>query len=558
MSVLRLLLDHPLSALDEAKRAISSCLQRFRWIESGIALIAGAVATLGHAPFYFAPLYFIAIVILIRMLDLAALRSNRIAAAFGLAWWFGVGHFTSGLYWLSAAFAYDFGAWGSLAGACAVLALAAVLACFWGAGCALAITLWTRDFRRVPVFAAAVASSEWLRGVAFTGFPWLLPGYVWPAGEPVSQSASVVGIYGLSALTLLFAAAPVVLWDRATKPARRFAPLLFPVIVFAGLWIWGGARLAQSPATQSDPPVVRVADSGLRQADKWIERPDQEFRVLQHYLAASGAAGEADIIIWPEGAIPSVNSFVLENAALMDALGAAISERTLVLGLTRRAQRGERLAYYNSAVVIANANGRPEMAEIYDKHRLVPFGEYIPFWRVFSGLNIAPLQRIGTGFEPGASPPRQVRLPNAPAATILICYEAIFPGLAPRGADRPAWIISLTNDAWFGDGAGPWQHFAIARYRAIETGLPMARAASGGVSAIVDSHGRVVAANRGAGFAEARLPAPLPETLFARFGLATAALLVLIIALLRIVPIRAQARAAGKQATTRGSSGPSV
>ena len=283
---------------------------------------------------------------------------------------------------------------------------------------------------------------------------------------------------------------------------------------------------------------MRVADSGMSQADKWAERPDQEWRVLQRYLEASGPASEADIVIWPEGAIPAVNSYALENASLLNALAAAMGERALVLGLTRRAPRGERFVHYNSAVVINSASGVAEVADIYDKHRLVPFGEYIPFWRLVSGFNIAPLQRIGAGFEPGARAPRRIVLADAPAATILICYEAIFPGLAPAGDDRPGWIISVTNDAWFGDGAGPSQHFAIARYRAIETGLPMARAASGGVSAIVDAHGRVVAAHQGAGYAQARLPSSLPAPLYARFGLMSAAPLILILTLLRFFPIR--------------------
>jgi apolipoprotein N-acyltransferase len=313
------------------------------------------------------------------------------------------------------------------------------------------------------------------------------------------------------------------------------------------LWSWGSWRLAQPISVGSNQPVVRVADSGLRQAEKWIERPDQEWRVLQRYLEASGPLGEADIVIWPEGAIPAVNSYALENPRLLQSIGAAMGERTLVLGLTRRARLGERFVHYNSAVVVNNAAGVAEIADIYDKHRLVPFGEYIPFWRIFSDFNIAPLQRIGVGFEPGARPPRRLAVPDGPTATILICYETIFPGLAPRGHDRPDWIISVTNDAWFGGGAGPLQHFAMARYRAIESGLPMARAASGGVSAIVDSHGRTVAANRGAGFARAELPAPLPATLYARYGLATAALLVLLIALLRFVPTRIPASIARAQ-----------
>ncbi|MGE0531819.1 MAG: apolipoprotein N-acyltransferase [Hyphomonadaceae bacterium] len=506
------------------------------WLERAAAASAGAIATLGHAPFHIVPLYVVAVVILVRLLDRAALRPRRIASAFGVGWWFAIGHFATGLHWISSAFLYDFGVWGPLFGGGAILLLAALLACFWGLGSALAMTLWTSDMRRVPIFAVAVALSEWLRGNAFTGFPWLLPGYVWPAGEPTSQLASLVGVYGLSALTLLLAASPAVLFDSGIKPLRRLAPVLAGALVLALSWGWGWRRLAEPPPNALDLPVVRVADSGMSQADKWAERPDQEWRVLQRYLEASGLASEADIVIWPEGAIPSVNSYALENPLLLDALAAALGERALVLGLTRRAPRGEGFVHYNSAVVINSANGVAEIADIYDKHRLVPFGEYIPFWRLVSGFNIAPLQRIGTGFEPGSAAPRPIILPGAPTATILICYEAIFPALTPDGEDRPGWIISVTNDAWFGAGVGPSQHFAIARYRAIESGLPMARAASGGVSAIVDAHGRVMASNHGGGFAQAPIPAALAETPYSRFGLLATAPLVLLIALLRFLP----------------------
>lgn len=512
--------------------------KRVGWLARGIALTAGAAATLGHSPFYAVPLFVIAIVALVRLLDAAARRPRRIIAAFDLAWWFGVGHFASGLHWLSVAFSHDFGAWAIVLGAGAVLALSALLACFWGAGCALAMMLWTRDWRRAPLLATALTLSELLRGSAFTGFPWLLPGYVWSAGEPISQVASLVGIYGLSALTLLFAASISVLLDAKTTLSRRLTPLALVLGVFALTWSWGAYRLAEAPHSNSNRPVVRVADSGLSQHEKWRPDAEQEWRVLNRLVQASGSNNAADIVIWPEGAIPVVNFYALENRRFIEALGAQMGDRTLVAGLTRRVARSGDNLHYNSAVVIANAEGAPRIGAVYDKYRLVPFGEYIPFWRLFSTLNIAPLQRIGVGFEPGAHPPVRLVVAGASDATVLICYEAIFPGLVPRGEERPGWIISLTNDAWFGGGAGPLQHFAIARYRAIETGLPMARAASGGVSAIVDAHGRVVASNRGGNFAQATLPLALPETLYSRLGLIPIAVLLLLIALLRLVPAR--------------------
>lgn len=509
------------------------------WRFRGLAVVMGALATLGHAPFQVVPAYVIAVVALVWMLDAAAARARPLWSGFVTAFSFGLGHFATGMYWVSSAFLVDTTAWGPLWGVPATAALAAVLALFWGAGGALAIALWTPDLRRLASFALALCVTEWLRGHLFTGLPWLLPGYIWSPGEPISQLASLVGIYGLSLATLLVAAAPATIADQHAGAHRRFAPLIAAGLAIGLAWGWGAQRLAGAPI---DPPgaapIVRVADPGLSQAEKWAYAPDQEYRVLAAYSAVSGAAEEsrASILIWPEGAIPTVNFFMLDNSEFLAALGAVLGDRALIAGFSRCEPRPlcdgfwqgrgdpSRLRLFNSAAVIDGVGGQARVSpQIYDKHHRVPFGEYIPFWRQLSQIEalqgmLRPLQRIGLGFEQGAPPARLV-VPEAPPAVVLICYEAIFPGMTPRGAERPGWIVSLTNDAWFGDGSGPWQHYAMARYRAIEEGLPLARAASGGVSAIVDSFGRQVQANaRDGGFAEAQLPPALPETVFRRWG----------------------------------------
>jgi apolipoprotein N-acyltransferase len=522
-------------------------LQRF-----GLALIAGAVATLGHAPFQVTPAFVVAIMALVWLLDVATTQARPIRAAFATGFFFALGHMSSGLYWLSSAFNVDSDAWGPLWGVPATLALAAGMALFWGAGCALAALFWSRDLRRLPVLALALFSAEWVRGHVFGGFPWLLSGYVWAAGAPISQLASVVGIYGLTLLTLLFAAAPAAAADGQFTPAKRFAPVLAAALACGMAWGWGATRIASAPI---DPPgaqpIVRVADAGVSQAEKWRYSPDQEWRLLARYLQASGPADEnaASIVIWPEGAIPTLNFFMLDNPQFLAALGRGLGDRALITGLSRceptpacnawiYERRGDpdALRLYNSATVIDGVGGQARLSEqVYDKRRLVPFGEFIPLWSLVSQLNIAPLQRIGAGFEAGAQPTRLI-VPDAAPAVVLICYEAIFPGMIPRGAERPGWIVSVTNDAWFGDGTGPWQHYEMARYRTIEEGLPMARAASGGVSAIVDSFGRDVAStHRRGGFAQAQIPSALGETAFARWGFLLLPLLIVCVAALAFI-----------------------
>jgi apolipoprotein N-acyltransferase len=521
---------------------------RTPWQRRGIAVLAGAAATLGQAPFQLTAVYVAAIVLLVWLLDVSAAKERRLRSAFSIGWFFGVGHFATGLYWVSSAFNVDSDAWGPVWGVPATIGLAAGLALFFGLGALLSILLWTKDVRRIAAFAIGFFISEWLRGNVLTGFPWLLPGYVWTPGEPVSQLASLVGIYGLSLLTLLIAAAPAAIADGDAGAGRRFAPVLIAALLTGMGFGWGAQRLASAPIDlPGAQPNVRVADSGISQAEKWENRPDQEWRVLRRYLEATGPASDDNattIVIWPEGAIPVVNFFTLEDPNFVGAIGRALGDRVLIMGVTRREMQTDGLAYFNSAVVIDGVSGEARISQLYDKHHLVPFGEYIPFWSLVSNLNITPLQRIGAGFEAGPPPARLV-VPGAPSAVVLICYEAIFPGMTPRGEGRPGWIVVVTNDAWFGGGTGPYQHYAMARYRAIEEGLPLARAASGGVSAIVDAQGREVRATglRG-GYAEVQLPPARPETVFARWGVALLLTLLAIIAGLRLLP--GERRAAGK------------
>ncbi len=527
--------------------------KRSPWQRRGIALLVGATATLGQAPFQLSLIYIFALVVLLWLLDVSAARAPKMRSAFATGWFFALGHFITGLYWIVSAFLVDADTFGVGLGIVALIALAGGLALFWGFGCALMMLAWTRDIRRVAVFAVGLFIVEWLRGNILTGFPWLLPGYIWTPGEPISQLASIVGIYGLSLLTLLIAGAVAMIADGEAGAGRRFAPTIIAALVVGMIWGWGAQRIAHAPVDlPGAQPIVRVADSGLSQAEKWRYRPDQEWRVLARYLNVSGPPDDsrASILVWPEGAIPTLNFFALDNDQFLAALGRGLGDRALIMGISRcepypqcdAFMRGEGnasdLRLYNSAAVIDGVSGVPRLAQTYDKHHLVPFGEYIPFWSLVSRFNIAPLQRIGAGFTPGA-PPTRLIIPEAPPAVVLICYEAIFPGMVPGGDERPGWIINVTNDAWFGDGTGPYQHLAMAQYRSIEAGLPMARAASGGVSAIIDSFGRIVrsTSRRGAA-AEAQLPPAIAETTLSAWGNWLLIGLLLLIAGLRFAPAR--------------------
>ncbi|MBL8549813.1 MAG: apolipoprotein N-acyltransferase [Hyphomonadaceae bacterium] len=493
------------------------------WRGATLDFAAGAFGVLAQAPFHFVPALAVAFTIFIWRIDAIATERRRRRAAFARAFWFGFGYFLAGTYWISSAFLVDSDTWGPMWGIPATLAMGGGLSVlFWAPAFALAVPLWRPGWGRLALFALTLSLAEYARGHLFGGFPWNLVGYVWPAGGGVSQLAAYIGIYGLSTLTALAAATPASLTDEGAGRAGRLAPILAAALGIGLAWGAGLQRLAQAASpVPGASPIVRVADAGVSQRDKWQRLPDQEWRILERYAAVAGRPQDsrAQVVVWPEGAIPAVNFMPLENPAFLAAIGQALGDRALVIGFTRRAlnANGE-MQYFNSAGVIDGVGGEPRIAQIYDKNRLVPFGEFIPLWGLVSSANIAPLQQIGAGFTPGAPPTRLV-VPEAPSAVVLICYEAIFTGFVPRGAERPGWLISITNDAWFGRGTGPFQHYNMARYRAIEEGLPMARAASGGVSAIVDAYGRtVVKTGLEGGEVESQLPGEVAPTLYSRLG----------------------------------------
>ena len=486
---------------------------RTPWQRRGLAILAGAAATLGHAPFQLTLVYVAAIVAFVWLLDIASAKPKRLRSGFFTAFFFGLGHLTTGLYWVSAAFNVDSSAWGPVWGIPATLGLAAGLSVFFGLGGVLAMALWTRDVRRVAAFALAFFASEWLPRHAFGGFPWLLPGYVWTPGEPVSQLASLIGIYGLTLLTLLVAAAPAAIADRGASAGKRFAPLVVAGLIVGLGFGWGAQRLARASVDAPGAlPVVSVADSGISQAEKWANRPDQEWRVLTRYLDASGSPDDsrADIVVWPEGAIPTLNFWMLEDQNFLNAIGRGMGDRVLITGLTRRELQNDRIAYFNSAVVIDGVTGQPRVGQTYDKRRLVPFGEFIPLWNLIAGFNIAPLQRIGAGFDAGAEPTRLI-IPRRAAGRGADLLRSDFPGHGRQDGDESSRLDRDGHErcvVWWRLGPVPTLRNGadIARLR---RGCPIARAASGGISAIVDSYGREVAATNCEGgvlFAQAQLP----------------------------------------------------
>jgi len=498
------------------------------WRDRLLALGAGAAAALAHPPFGFLPgLFGYALLLYLTH------RSAGVRQAFFRGWLTGAAYFAISTWWVAEAFFVDMRqAWMA---PFAVFFLAGGLALFWGAAAALYRWLRPQGVLRVLVFAGALAGFEWLRGHVLTGFPWDLPGETWRAGSAPSQLASVVGAYGLTWITVAIAASLALVRDGR----RGLIAVGVAVVALAGLYGYGSYRL--SNAVQGAGPLVRIVQPMVRQSAKYD--PELFAEIVGKYvrLTQTPAVRMPDIVIWPEGAIPAaINDYLSPGSWTLEAIhGALTPGQTLLVGAYRIEAGREAALYYNSLVALSAEPQGLTATAIYDKHRLVPFGEYMPMDKIMSRFGVKQMVHVGEGFTP-ALPPDPITPVGAPPLQPLICYESLFPGFTREGARRsgitPAWIVNISNDAWFGVTSGPRQHLNLASYRAIEEGLPMARATPTGVSAMIDAYGRVLPGKSldlgQAGVIDANLPPPAPTTLYRRWGEWPFALMMLLAAAL--------------------------
>jgi apolipoprotein N-acyltransferase len=464
------------------------------------AAVLGALAALALPPVHLVPVLFLAIPGL--FLLVAEAPNARRAALVGLAW--GWGFHLAGLHWLTNAILTEVERYWWLV-PIAVPALALPLGAFTVIP-ALVARLGAPGWPRALAFTAAWIAAEMLRGVLFTGFPWNLLGSVWAFGALPIQSVAWIGVHGLGLATVLLALAP--LFGRRGWLGAGVAVLAFAAFGLARLW----------PAEPEPQPVAVVLVQGnVAQETKW--REETRWPIFRRYIelteqgvgiAAAEAPASRILAVWPETASP----FLLANDPEAARLATQpLPPGALLLAGTVRAAFGAegRASQVWNSMAALDAEGR--LLEVVDKAHLVPFGEYMPL------RGLLPVRLVASALDFSAAPGlRTVALPGLPAFTGLICYEVIFPGRV-TGPERPGMLVNITNDAWFGVSAGPWQHLATARLRAVEEGLPLLRAAQTGISAVFDARGRTVArmglAETGvvvAPLPQARAPTPVSRT----------------------------------------------
>ncbi|MCK7613328.1 apolipoprotein N-acyltransferase [Roseibium sediminicola] len=508
-------LSHRLSALP------NTFLLAWGWQRRLLCVLSGALTALALPPFDFWPVLLVSFPCLVWLLD-GALEPGpgkgltKLRTGFALGWLFGFGYFLAGLWWIGSAFLVEADRFAWLM-PLAVLAMPAGLALFTGLGVAVAALVWSDRFRRILLLAACLTLADWLRGHVLTGFPWNTFGYGLSGSLTLSQAASLTGIYGLTFLVVAIGSAPALMAD--VRPlSNRLRAQLFAALAGLVLAGYGTVRLWQ-PAPPDTALDIRIVQPSIDQRDKW--RPELRDQIFQTFLDMSEAPlggdariGQNRLVIWPESAVPFL---LTQEPGALFRIGKVLGPATeLVTGAIRGEPGTDGVDYYNSVYLI---DGDGTVSGIYDKVRLVPFGEYVPLKPLLEKLGITNLAGPLAGFEAGYQP-RVLTTSESFSFLPMICYEAIFPGALGRAKGEPTFLLNVTNDAWFGQTPGPHQHFAQARLRAIETGLPLIRAANTGISAIVDPRGAVVA-KLGifeAGVIDGRLPQRLSTPLYGRTG----------------------------------------
>ncbi|WP_306251885.1 apolipoprotein N-acyltransferase [Parvularcula sp. IMCC14364] len=522
------------------------------WRRYGLAFLLGVLTALTMAPYYLLPLLVVGFSGFVWLMDAAGRAPSVRRVSFMLGWWFAFGYLYLSLYWMAFSFVHTASDSSQavlllVMGFAGVAGLAGFIALFYGAAALVMRQFWTDDWTRVLVLVVLWSIAEYARGHVLTGLPWNLTGQAFAGVPALAQPAAWIGPYGLGVLVLMLAVLPALSVGRSGSESDyqhlsvqvSFRPIAIVAAGFSVMLIFGITRLALNPVVYHPDIKVQVVQPNVAQADKI-----NPALFPQNFLAAFNLSGgealerlepdEELYIIWPENA--AYDYFQRDQTAL-DLLQEALPvNAVLVSGAIRIEQKNpDTERFYNSLHVIRDMPvpdnlARSQLQELgmetrrrmivnsYDKHHLAPFGEYVPLIGLFRALGIDKLVPLNNGLSRGNGP--SVLNIGKTLMAPVICYETIFPGRMYPEGQRPDWMVTVTNDAWFGDSVGPKQHLAQARLRSIETGLPMVRSANTGISAIIGPAGRILdrIPLQESGTVFSRLPQATGRTLYDRLG----------------------------------------
>jgi len=493
------------------------------WRRNAAAFGFGIMATLTLAPFFAFPLLIVSFTGLIWLMNGAPSRKR----IFLDGWWWGWGFVISGIYWCDLAALMDLPRlWWLVPGF--LFGLTWYFAVYVACACQLTSWLCPPGLGRLCVFSAVWAGMEYMRGALIADFPWNLIGYSFGFSDAALQLGSVIGIYGLTGFAAFLGSSFAALGDRRIPAKHAIAYVIVAWTMFAVSIGFGGWRLHESNRIpESDRYVegvtLRLVQPNIGEGRKM--KPDPNHTIWREQMALTRSAGLENVthIIWPESAIPYL--LQLEKALPPDMFDGIPQGKLLIAGTARVEMDHPHL--FNSLVAISQTRG-PKITAFYDQGQLLPWAEYVPWrWLIPKAL-LSPIvsrEEITPGgmrmdYSPGTGP-RTLSQAGLPPFAPLICYEVVFPERASVPEHPPQWLLVITNNAWFGQSTGPYQHFEMARLRAIEQGLPMMIAGNVGISASIDPYGRVLASlGLGKkGILDVKLPKPIPGgTIYGRHG----------------------------------------
>ncbi len=484
-----------------------------------VAILSGALCALAFAPFYVFVAAIFSLSLLFFLLEKNSAGGVKTAAQIGFC--YGFGYFLAGIYWISISLLVDAEKFAWLV-PFALTLIPAVLALYF-AGLAACYHFVNKKFphfanyQKVIIFSLLWLVFEMLRSVLFTGFPWNLLGYSLMFSNSTMQVASVFSVYGLTLLVALFCLTPALFFKNisiagAARGDKIFATLL--IILFAGNFIFGYYRLQNKILVEDYTSKLRLVQGNIKQDLKWD--PAQKYRNFLKQFNITNSANKAGVklVIWSETAVPYI---IDDNAELLRQLQLAVpQDGALITGALRAEYDGASRVAVKNVWNSVFAIGPSSILAHYDKHHLVPFGEYIPFAKYLPFIE--KITDGAVGFGEGEGP--QTIMAQGFSFSPLVCYEIIFPNKIIDKNNRPNLLVNVTNDAWFGSSTGPYQHFDMSKMRAVEYGISLARVANTGITGYINPLGQEVARINlnETGFIDVNFINKLDETIFSRFN----------------------------------------
>ncbi|MBU6339258.1 MAG: apolipoprotein N-acyltransferase [Rickettsiales bacterium] len=499
-----------------------------------ISFFAGGLCSLAFAPFHFFVSAIISLSFLYFLLEEEKWENKPFKRIFLLGWFYGFGYFLTGVYWITISLLVDAEKFAWLI-PFAITLIPGVLAIYFALFAVTNVFLvkklnLSQNYKRITIFAVLWLIFELLRSFLFTGFPWNLLGYSWFFNDQLVQLASVFSVWGLSFFaTLIYVIPSLFVGFSKGKFFRKkpvFADKFFGTILFFLLisgFFYGHHHLNQGIMPADDSKKLRLVQGNIKQELKWDAQKKYENFVKHIELSNSKDLSEVAAVIWSETAVPYA---IDNNSDLINKLRLATPKNGVLLTGALRVKylsSDEIEAVWNSVFAIEESG----VIGHYDKHHLVPFGEYVPLQEYLPF--ISKITDGAVGFSKGNGP--ETIKTNVLSVSPLLCYEVIFPDKIIDKKDRPDLLVNLTNDAWFGRSLGPYQHFDMARMRSIEYGISLARVANTGITAYFDPFGHVVQKINldEEGIIDVSFIEKLEPTIYSRFALYPLILLVLLL-----------------------------